>query len=64
MEKQLLTHPLFSKIVVNGQTIARIDKQTGGLWSRTEYATGLNEVGTAEQAIAWISALSLAVALS
>ncbi|GEM_PF-2113907 len=60
--KQLITHRSFSKIMIDDACFARIDKLVDGTWRRTQGAS--IEVGTAEHAAQWLTALSLAVTLS
>ena len=60
--KELLTHPSFSKLQVDGETVARINKMEDGTWAMS--AGSFYEIGTFEVASNWIIAQSLAVAFS
>ena len=60
--KQLLTHPSFSKLVVDGETVARINKLNDGTYAMI--CGTFYEIGSQDVAFNWITAQSLAVALS
>ena len=63
--KQLLTHPSFSKLMIDDVCVARINRTTSGTWmmiSNDNYSAALE--GSQEVAFNWITAQSLTVALS
>ena len=60
--KQLLTHPSFSKLMVNDVCVARINKLNDGSYAMV--CGTFYEVASQEVAFNWITAQSMAVALS
>ena len=64
MSIEVHTHPEFSKLFANDTCIAAIYRQTDGLWQMRDRRIGETTIGTFEKAANWLTALSIAAALS
>lgn len=62
MQRQLITHPHFAKIVSGCQTIARINAQTDGMWAMHD-TRGFLGLASREVAANWLAALATVEAL-